>query len=92
MLAAIGTSSHFDLDLEIGHHAVSNLLCGESCLLWSMDVHGRTAHFTWNPRYTCKQHLASIMVYGSTPFVGMAQKKNGGHIKSAQMTRLKCLC
>ena len=32
-----------------------------------------------------------IMAYGSTPYVGMAPKKNGGHIKSAQMTRLKCL-
>ena len=31
------------------------------------------------------------MVYGSTPYVGMAPKKNGGHIKSAQMTRSKCL-
>ena len=27
------------------------------------------------------------MAYGSTPYVGMAPKKNGGHIKSAQMTR-----
>ena len=32
-----------------------------------------------------------IMAYGSIPYVGMAPKKNGGHIKSAQMTRLKCL-
>ena len=32
-----------------------------------------------------------IMAYGSTPYVGMAPKKNGGHIKSAQMTRSKCL-
>ena len=32
-----------------------------------------------------------IMAYGSTPYVGMAPKKNGGHIKSAQMTCLKCL-
>jgi len=31
------------------------------------------------------------MAYGSTPYVGMARKKNGGHIKCAQMTRLKCL-
>ena len=30
-------------------------------------------------------------IYGSTPYVGMAPKKNGGHIKSAQMTRSKCL-
>jgi len=30
-------------------------------------------------------------VYGSTPYVGMAPKKIGGHIKSAQMTRSKCL-
>ena len=26
-----------------------------------------------------------------TPYVGMTPKKNGGHIKSAQMTRSKCL-
>ena len=32
-----------------------------------------------------------IMAYGSTPYVGMAPKKNGAHIKSAQMTRSKCL-
>ena len=25
-----------------------------------------------------------IMAYGSTPYVGMAPQKNGGHIKSAQ--------
>jgi len=30
------------------------------------------------------------MVYGSMPYVGMALKKNGGHIKSTQMTRSKC--
>ena len=34
----------------------------------------------------------AIMVYGSMPYVGMAPTKNGGHIKSAQMTRLKCRC
>ena len=33
-----------------------------------------------------------IMAYGSMPYVGMAPKKNGGHIKSAQMTRSKYLC
>ena len=32
-----------------------------------------------------------IMAYGSTPYVGMTPKKNGGQIKSAQMTRSKCL-
>ena len=31
------------------------------------------------------------MAYGSTPYVGMTPKKNGGHIKSARMTRSKCL-
>ena len=31
------------------------------------------------------------MAYGSTPYVGMTPPKNGGHIKSAQMTRSKCL-
>ena len=31
------------------------------------------------------------MAYGGTPDVGMAPKKNGSHIKSAQMTRSKCL-
>ena len=33
----------------------------------------------------------TIMAYGSTPYVEMTPKKNGGHIKSAQMTRSKCL-
>ena len=33
----------------------------------------------------------NIMAYGSTPYVGMAPKKNGGHIKSAKMARSKCL-
>ena len=27
-----------------------------------------------------------IIVYGSTPYVGMTPNKNGGHIKSVQMT------
>ena len=41
---------------------------------------------------TCRYHRrAFIMAYGSTPYVGMVPKKNGGHIKSAQMTRSKCL-
>ena len=34
------------------------------------------------------QHI--IMAYGSTPYVGMTPKKNGGHIKSAQ-TRNVCV-
>ena len=33
----------------------------------------------------------SICCYHGTPNVGMAPKKNGAHIKSAQMTCLKCL-
>ena len=32
-----------------------------------------------------------IMVYGSTPYVGMTPEINGGHIERAQMTRSKCL-
>ena len=36
-------------------------------------------------------HGITIMAYGSMPYVGMAPKKNGGHIKSVQMTRSKCL-
>ena len=32
-----------------------------------------------------------IMAYGSTPYVGMTPNKNGGHNKSVQMTRSKCL-
>ena len=31
----------------------------------------------------------NIMAYGRTPYVGMTPKKNGGHIKSVQMTHLK---
>ena len=37
---------------------------------------------------TCE--VLHIMVYGSTPYVGMTLKKNHGHIKSAQMTHSKC--
>ena len=33
-----------------------------------------------------------IMAYGSTPYVGMVLKKNGGHIKSAPMTCSKFQC
>ena len=36
--------------------------------------------------------LKDIMAYGSTPYVGTAPNKNGGNIKSAHMTRSKCLC
>ena len=32
------------------------------------------------------------IAFGSMPYVGIAPKKNGGHIKSAQMTPLKCQC
>ena len=38
----------------------------------------------------CNMCLLSWRTVG-TPYVGMAPKKNGGHIKSAQMTRSKCL-
>ena len=42
--------------------------------------------------YAGSCHTVVIMAYGSMPYVGMAlKKKNGGHIKSTQMTRLKCL-
>ena len=37
-------------------------------------------------------NIVSIMAYGSMPYVGMVPKKNAVHIKSAQMTRLKCRC
>ena len=40
---------------------------------------------------TPRMQSANIMAYGSTPYVGMTPKKNGGHNKSAQMTRSKCL-
>ena len=36
-------------------------------------------------------NLYYIMAYGSTSYVGMALNKNGGHIKSAQMTSSNCL-
>ena len=39
----------------------------------------------------CETIEQYIMAYSSTPYVGMAPKKNGGHIKSEQMTRSKCL-
>ena len=37
------------------------------------------------------QFATVIMAYGSTPYVGMTLKKNGGHNKSARMTHSKCL-
>ena len=40
---------------------------------------------------TCEVLSQIIMAYGSTPYVGMTPKKNGGHIESAQMTHSKCL-
>ena len=43
------------------------------------------------PPVESKVMVIIIMAYGSTPYVGMAPKKNGGHIKSTQMTRSKCL-
>ena len=44
-------------------------------------------------RHCCDQcNNDIIMAYGSTPYVGMVPKKNGGHIKSAQITRSKCRC
>ena len=39
-----------------------------------------------------KEYNSKIVVYGSMPYVGLTPKKNGGHIESAQMTRLKYLC
>ena len=40
--------------------------------------------------YISWRTVVYIMAYGSTPYVGMTPKKNGGHIQSAQMTRSKC--
>ena len=31
------------------------------------------------------------MAYSSKSYVGMAPEKNDGHIKGAQITRMKCL-
>ena len=38
--------------------------------------------------HTLNLSLGNIMVYGSTPYVGMTPKENDGHNKSAQMTPL----
>ena len=46
---------------------------------------------TFPNMYAGSCHTVVIMAYGSMPYVGMALKKNGGCIKSTQMTRLKCL-
>ena len=51
-------------------------------LLESIELAGK--HFPTH------MHACTIMAYGSTPYVGMTPKKNGGHIQSAQMTRSKC--
>ena len=46
-----------------------------------------TIHFPEMLKTAQKQaHKVLIMAYGSTPYVGMTPKKNGGHNKSAQMT------
>ena len=69
-----------------GHEHFSALLHGvtEQCCA---EQSQRTLHI--HPMVP--QVHAYIMAYGSTPYVGMTPKKNGGHIKSAQMTRSKCL-
>ena len=45
----------------------------------------------WCSKWEFCCYFVYIMAYGSTPYVGMIPEKNGGHIKSAQMTRSKCL-
>ena len=68
----------------------------KSCRLTPACNSGRLSFYTT----CCLQELATlvayfayltIMAYGSTPYVGMTPKKNGRHIKSAQITRSKCL-
>ena len=52
-------------------------LCLFCSLAWGMEV--------W------EHGIDYIMAYGSTTCIGWPRKKNGGHIKSAQMTCSKCL-
>ena len=49
--------------------------------------HPIVGHFKHSP---LAYSWLNIMAYGSTPYVGMTPKKNGRHIKSAQITPSKC--
>ena len=59
--------------------------------LWAMTT-GKASALTTIYNTPITTPLPVIMAYGSTPYVGMASNKNGGHIKSAHMTYSKCLC
>ena len=65
-----------DCDPSCTSHVKDPKACCDVCAAWCITVHSFG--------YGC------IMAYGSTPYVGMTPKKNGGHIKSAQMTCSKC--
>ena len=61
--------------------------------LESIAAHDLRKKFNfWNLWVDLTQRMPTqiMMAYGITPYVGMAPKKNGGHIKSAQMTCSKC--
>ena len=68
----------------------------QRALLWNWCCLGARSSFIISILIACRLKLSwygmnTIMVYGSMPYVGMTPKKNGGHIKSAQMTHSKCL-
>ena len=74
--------------LTLSEHIYNSVVYPPSCGLYI---------YMWSPwmvgLHNFKPHThQSIMAYSSTPYVGMTQKKNCGHIKSAQITRSKCRC
>ena len=80
--------SHFEMTYwTIGLSMSVTIACTKSCSwVYQLPIWSKAAcdiGVMWGSKH--------IMAYSSTPYVGMALKKNGGHIKSAQMTRLKCL-
>ena len=54
-------------------------ICRASVHIWAIFLQGISSQSSLNITIKSK----NIMAYGSTPYVGMAPKKNGGHVKSA---------
>ena len=91
---------------ELSHHdrrtKVSVWGVCASIQLWKFYV-GTPKQDSHNPLHTCLFNLERCNGkgrllssgddhHGIRSYVGMTPKKNDSHIKSAQMTRLKCLC
>ena len=83
-LSEITTQDIWPLESNSDDSLYGHFSMPQNCLLGATDLSTLCLQ-------DMKQSYMHIMAYGSTPYVGMTPKKNGGHIKSAQMTRSKCL-